>query len=98
MYTKILIRTFPSDEECELFESLLITRWPSLLEGIKNVSFNAFKNMSQKNILTVVWFFPDKDTQKIVEKLIDEHIAKFTKTLSPKTMTFSGENIFSLST
>ncbi|MGB0181135.1 MAG: hypothetical protein ACPH98_03685 [Candidatus Puniceispirillales bacterium] len=54
--------------------------------------------MSQKNILTVVWFFPDKDTQNEVEKLIDEHITKFTKTLSPKTMTFSGENIFSLST
>jgi hypothetical protein len=34
MYTKIFIRTFPSDEECELFESLLKTRWPTLLEGI----------------------------------------------------------------
>ncbi len=98
MYTKIFIRTFPSDEECELFESLLKTRWPSLLEGIENVSFNAFKNMSQKNILTVVWFFPDKDTQNEVEKLIEEHITKFTKTLSPKTMTFAGENIFTLST
>jgi len=98
MYTKILIRTFPSDEECELFESLLKTRWPTLLEGIKNVSFDAFNNMSHKDIRTVVWFFPDKDTQNIVEKLIDEHISKFTKTLAPKTMTFSGENIFSLST
>lgn len=98
MYTKIFIRTFPSDEECELFESLLKTRWPSLLEGIPGVTFNAFKNMSQKNILTVVWFFPDKDIQVTVEKLIDEHISKFTKTLSPKTMSFSGENIFTLAT
>ena len=97
MYTKIFIRTFPSDEECELFESLLKTRWPSLLEGIENVSFNAFKNMSQKNIQTVVWYFPDKDNQNEVEKLIDANITKYTKTLSPKTMTFS-ENIFSLST
>jgi hypothetical protein len=42
MYTKIFIRTFPSDEECELFESLLKTRWPTLLEGIQNVTFKAF--------------------------------------------------------
>ena len=27
----------------------------------------------------------------ITEKLIEEHISKFTKTLSPKTITFSGE-------
>ena len=98
MYTKIFIRTLPSDEECELFESLLKTRWPTLLEGIQNVTFKAFKNMSQRNILTVVWFFPDIKKQENVEKLIEEHITKFTRTLSPKTMTFSGENIFALTT
>jgi hypothetical protein len=54
--------------------------------------------MSQRNILTVVWFFPDKETQDKVENLIEVHITKFTKTLSPKTMTFSGENIFALTT
>jgi hypothetical protein len=54
--------------------------------------------MSQRNILTVVWFFPDIKTQEKVEKLIEEHITKFTRTLSPKTMTFSGENIFALTT
>ena len=43
MYTKIFIRTFPSDEECELFESLLKTRWPTLLEGVDDVSFKPFK-------------------------------------------------------
>jgi hypothetical protein len=42
MYTKIFIRTFPSDEECELFESLLKTRWPTLLEGIKERYFQSF--------------------------------------------------------
>lgn len=31
MYTKIFIRTFPSTEECELFESILQTRWPDLI-------------------------------------------------------------------
>ncbi|MDG2465992.1 MAG: hypothetical protein P8N97_02115 [Alphaproteobacteria bacterium] len=54
--------------------------------------------MSQRNILTVVWFFPDKKTQDRVEKLIEEHTTKFTRTLSPKTMTFSGQNIFTLTT
>jgi hypothetical protein len=31
MFTKIFIRTFPSTEECELFESILQTRWPELI-------------------------------------------------------------------
>jgi len=43
MLTKIFIRTFPSTEECELFESLLKTRWPSLLENVTGVVFNAYK-------------------------------------------------------
>jgi len=98
MLTKIFIRTFPSDEECELFESLLKTRWPSLLEDVKGVVFNAYKNQSQNNILTVVWEFPDADAQKRVEKLIEENISKFTRTLSPKTMSFTGEQIFHIST
>ena len=98
MLTKIFIRTFPSDEECELFESILKTRWPSLLEDVKGVRFNAYKNVTQQNILTVVWEFPNIETQKKVEKLIEENITKFTKTLSPKTMSFTGEQILHIST
>jgi hypothetical protein len=98
MLTKIFIRTFPSTEECELFESLLKTRWPSLLEDVKGVVFNAYKNPTQNNILTVVWEFPDMETQKKVEKLIEENITKFTQTLSPKTMSFTGEQVFHIST
>jgi len=98
MLTKIFIRTFPSTEECELFESLLKTRWPSLLENVTGVVFNAYKNPSQDNILTVVWEFPDEITQKKVETLIEENITKFTRTLSPKTMSFTGEQIFHIST
>ena len=97
MLTKIFIRTFPSDEECELFESLLKTRWPSLLEDVKRVRFNAYKNASQQNILTIVWEFPNIETQKKVEKLIEINITKFTRTLSPKTMSFTGEQIFHIS-
>ena len=48
MYTKIFIRTFPSDEECELFESLLKTRWLTLLEGIKDVSLMHLKTCHRK--------------------------------------------------
>ena len=40
---------------------------------------------------TVIWEFPDEQAQRTIEKLIEEHISKFTKTLSPKTITFSGE-------
>ena len=98
MRTKIFIRTFPSTEECELFESLLKTRWPSLLEDVKGVVFNAYKNPSQNNILTVVWEFPNEETQNKVEKLIEENITKFTQTLSPKTMSFTGEQVFHIST
>lgn len=98
MLTKIFIRTFPSDEECELFESILKTRWPSLLEDVKGVRFNAYKNASQQNILTVVWEFPNIETQKKVEKLIEANITKFTKTLSPKTMSFTGEQVLHIST
>jgi hypothetical protein len=39
----------------------------------------------------VIWEFPDEQAQRTIEKLIEEHISKFTKTLSPKTITFSGK-------
>jgi len=91
MITKIFIRTFPSTEECDLFESLLQTKWPSLLEETKGVTFSAFRNKQTPHVSTVIWFFPDEKTQKKIEDLIEEHIKKFTQTLSPKTVTFSGE-------
>mgnify|MGYP000571934209 CR=1 FL=1 len=37
MYTKIFIRTFPSTEECELFESILQTRWPDLIRKASGI-------------------------------------------------------------
>ncbi len=40
MFTKIFIRTFPSTEECELFESILQTRWPELIgkaDGVRSL-------------------------------------------------------------
>ena len=98
MITKIFIRTFPSAEECELFESILQTKWPELLKGTSNVKFQAFRNAQAPHISTVIWEFPDEATQASIEKLIQDHIARFTKTLSPKTLTFSGTRVMHLET
>ena len=95
MFIKIFIRTFPSAEECELFESILPTRWPTLLADVPNVRFRAIKNPQSQHVSTVIWEFPDKETQAIIEKLIVENIQKFTQTLSPKTMSVSGETTLS---
>ena len=35
MLIKIFVRTFPSKEDCELFESIFETRWPNLLQQEK---------------------------------------------------------------
>ena len=98
MITKIFIRTFPSAEECELFESILQTKWPELLKDTSNVKFQAFRNAQAPHISTVIWEFPDEATQATIEKLIQDHIARFTKTLSPKTLTFSGTRVMHLKT
>jgi hypothetical protein len=96
MITKIFIRTFPSAEECELFESILQTKWPELLKGTSGVKFQAFRNAQAPHISTVVWEFPDETTQATIEQLIVDNISRFTKTLSPKTLTFSGARIMYL--
>ena len=96
MLCKIFIRTFPSTEECELFESILQTRWSVLINDVPGVTFDAYRTKQTPNISTVVWQFPDAESQKKIEKLIDENIKKFTATLSPKTMSFSVEGHYTL--
>jgi len=96
MFTKIFIRTFPSAEECELFESFFQTKWPDLLGETEVVTFQAFRNDQAPHISTVVWEFPDEATQARIERLIQDNIVRFTKTLSPKTLTFSGKRIMYL--
>ncbi len=98
MICKIFIRTFPSTEECDLFESILQTRWPSLLEGTKGVTFEAYRNKQSPNISTVVWRFPDESTQLRIEAMIQEHITRFTQTLSPKTISYTGVQTLTLET
>ena len=87
MHCKIFIRTFPSTEECELFESILQTKWPELIKTVPGVNFDAYRNKHSPNISTVVWQFPNSEAQKKIERLIEENIQRFTATLSPKTMT-----------
>ena len=87
MIVKIFVRTFPSKEDCELFESILETKWPNLLQTVKGVRFRAIKNA---NVSVVLWEFPDNESMKSVEKLIQENIVKYVKTLSPKTVEFTG--------
>ena len=96
MIIKIFIRTFPSAEECELFESILQTRWPNLLESIPNVRFRAIKNDQTPHVSTVIWEFPNEETQRLIERMIVENIQKFTQTLSPKTMSVTGKTFMTL--
>jgi len=102
MICKIFIRTFPSVEECDMFEAILQTKWPTLLgdkeaKGVtKGTTFSAYRNKEAPHVSTVVWQFPDMSTQKTIEALIEKHIRKFTQTLSPKTMTFTGDQTVSL--
>ena len=90
MLIKIFVRTFPSIEDCELFESILETRWPKLLQQVKGVRFRAIKNSKTPNVSVVLWEFPDLDSMKKIEKLIEENIAKYVNTLAPKTVQFTG--------
>ena len=90
MLIKIFVRTFPSTEDCELFESILETRWPKLLQQVKGVRFRAIKNPKTPNVSVVLWEFPELDSMKKIEKLIEENIAKYVKTLAPKTVQFTG--------
>ena len=34
MIVKIFVRTFPSKEDCELFDSILETKWPNLFQTV----------------------------------------------------------------
>ena len=48
------------------------------------------KNPQTPNVSVVLWEFPDNDSMKKIEKLIEENISKYVKTLAPKTFHFVG--------
>ena len=62
-----------------------------MIKDVPGVTFDAYRTKQTPNISTVVWQFPDAESQKKIEKLVDENIKKFTATLSPETMSFSGD-------
>lgn len=62
------------------------------------MTFQAFRNARAPHISTVVLEFPDEATQHQIETLIADNITRLTRTLSPKTLTFSGKRIMYLKT
>jgi hypothetical protein len=68
------------------------------LKDETGVTFQAFRNAQAPHISTVIWEFPDEATQRKIEQMIEDNIVRFTKTLSPKTLTFSGKRVMNLKT
>ena len=71
MLIKIFVRTFSSTEDCELFESILETRWPNLLQQVKGVRFRAMKNPQTPNVSVVLWEFPDAESITVPEMITE---------------------------
>ena len=83
MLVKIFVRTFSSNEDCELFESMLETKWPSLLQTVKGVRFRSLKNPNTPNVSVVLWEFPDNESMKNIDHLSQEHHQKYVNSRTP---------------
>ena len=91
MKIKIFIRTFTTAEDAEMFNSVLHTKWPTLLEGKSGARFRLIFDPKKPHVSTVIWEFENENMQKEIEKIISDEIVKFTKVLSNKEMEFSGK-------
>ncbi|MDA8742499.1 transcriptional regulator [bacterium] len=91
MKIKIFIRTFTTAEDAEMFNSVLHTKWPTLLEGKSGARFRLLFDPKKPHVSTVIWEFENENIQKEIEKIISDEIVKFTKVLSNKEMDFSGK-------
>ena len=91
MKIKIFIRTFTTAEDAEMFNSVLHTKWPTLLEGKSGARFRLLFDPKKPHVSTVIWEFENANIQKEIEKIISDEIVKFTKVLSNKEMEFSGK-------
>ena len=91
MKIKIFIRTFTTAEDAEMFNSVLHTKWPTLLEGKSGARFKLLFDPKKPHVSTVIWEFENENIQKEIEKIISDEIVKFTKVLSNKEMEFSGK-------
>ena len=90
MKIKIFIRTFTSVEDAEMFNSVLHTKWPKLLEGKQGARFRLVVDEEKPHVSTVVWEFDNDKVQKQVEEIIATEIARFSKALPNKEMHFKG--------
>ena len=91
MKIKIFFRTFTTAEDAEMFNSVLHTKWPTLLEGKSGAKFRLLFDPKKPHVSTVIWEFENENIQKEIEKIISDEIVKFTKVLSNKEMEFSGK-------
>ena len=98
MKIKIFIRTFTTAEDAEMFNSVLHTKWPTLLEGKSGARFRLIFDPKKPHVSTVIWEFENENMQKEIEKIISYEIVKFTKVLSNKEMEFSGKVVLDFAT
>jgi hypothetical protein len=98
MKIKIFIRTFTTAEDAEMFNSVLHTKWPTLLEGKSGARFRLIFDPKKPHVSTVIWEFENENMQKEIEKIISDEIVKFTKVLSNKEMEFSGKVVLDFAT
>ena len=98
MIIKIFIRTFTTAEDAEMFNSVLHTKWPSLLEGKSGARFRLVFDSKRPHVSTVIWEFENENVQSEIDKIISTEIVKFTKVLSNKEMEFSGEVMLDFAT
>ena len=98
MKIKIFIRTFTTAEDAEMFNRVLHTKWPTLLEGKSGARFRLIFDPKKPHVSTVIWEFENENMQKEIEKIISDEIVKFTKVLSNKEMEFSGKVVLDFAT
>lgn len=91
MKIKIFVRTFTTNEDAELFNSLLKTKWPELLKGKKGVRFRLVQDAEKPHVSMVVWEFYSEKVQVEIENLIEAEILRFVRTLPNKQIHFQGE-------
>ena len=91
MIIKIFIRTFTTAEDAEMFNSVLHTKWPTLLDGKSGSRFRLVFDPKRPHVSTVIWEFENENVQSEIEKTISTEIVKFTKVLSNREMEFSGK-------
>ena len=91
MRIKILIRTFTSVEDAEMFNSVLHTKWPILLKGITGAGFRLVIDANKPHQSTVVWEFENEKIQQEIEAIIAKEIVRFTRALPNKETHFQGE-------